>query len=296
MGSEQCPRIAKRVGAGVYDLGTSDLTPIPLDEGDGPRADVQAGYEIPHYCFHHGLSVAGSCRLCAVETGKYDDKNELVMNPKLVMACKTPIHDGLVVRSDTEKVRSHQKDVMEFLLINHPLDCPVCDQAGECHLQDYSYEFGRAESRMVDEKHKNPKKDIGPATLLYSDRCVACTRCVRFTREVSGTSELCVVNRGSRAEIDVFPGVPLDNALQGNVVDICPVGCLLDKDFLFKRRVWELRSANSICPTYGMPLSAEAPPLATVISRAIPGNRRVMMGPPEYTQEATTKASHPEHA
>lgn len=213
------------------------------------QAALEAGWNIPHYCYHPGLSVAASCRLCLMEMKMPHPKTqEFDWAPKLVPSCQTPVREGMEVRFDSDKVRENQKDCMEFFLLHHPLDCPVCDQAGECHLQDYSYEFGRAESRMVDEKHKNPKKDIGPATLLYSDRCVACTRCVRFTREVSGTSELCVVNRGSRAEIDVFPGVPLDNALQGNVVDICPVGCLLDKDFLFKRRVWELRSANSICP------------------------------------------------
>jgi NADH-quinone oxidoreductase subunit G len=137
---------------------------------------------------------------------------------------------------------------MEYFLLNHPLDCPICDQAGECYLQDYSYKFGEPVSRMVDQKLKNPKKDIGPKTLLYQDRCVMCSRCVRFTEEISGTSELAIVNRGSRAEIDVFPGVPLDNKLQGNVVDICPVGCLLDKDFLFKQRVWLMKGTDSVCP------------------------------------------------
>jgi NADH-quinone oxidoreductase subunit G len=154
----------------------------------------------------------------------------------------------MVVRFDSDKVRANRADCLEYYLLNHPLDCPVCDQAGECLLQDYSYAFGRAESRMVDQKHTNPKKDIGPRTLLYQDRCVMCTRCVRFTEEISGTNELCIVNRGSRAEIDVFPGLPLDNPLQGNVVDICPVGCLLDKDFLFQQRVWFLKGTESICP------------------------------------------------
>jgi NADH-quinone oxidoreductase subunit G len=125
----------------------------------------------------------------------------------------------------------------------------VCDQAGECYLQDYSEKFGSATSRMVDAKTVNPKKDIGPHTLLYQDRCVMCSRCVRFTDEISGTHELCIVNRANRSEIDVFPGRPLDNKLQGNVVDICPVGSLLDKDFLFKQRVWFLKSADTICPS-----------------------------------------------
>jgi len=213
------------------------------------QAALEAGWDVPYYCYHPGLSIVASCRLCLMEIKMPHPKTqELDWAPKLMPSCQTPVRDGMEVRFDSNKVRDNQQDCMEYFLLNHPLDCPVCDQAGECYLQDYSYEFGRAESRMVDQKIKNPKKDIGPNTLLYCDRCVMCSRCVRFTREITGTSELCVVNRGSRAEIDIFPGVPLDNPMQGNVVDICPVGCLLDKDFLFKRRVWELKGAPSICP------------------------------------------------
>jgi NADH-quinone oxidoreductase subunit G len=142
----------------------------------------------------------------------------------------------------------NQKAVMEYLLINHPLDCPVCDQAGECHLQDYSYQYGRSQSRFEEDKHKKPKKDVGEHILLYNDRCIMCTRCVRFTREVSGTSELYVDGRGHKEEIDIFPGKPLNNKLSGNVADICPVGALLDKDFLFKQRVWFLKNTPSISP------------------------------------------------
>jgi len=213
------------------------------------QAALDAGWDIPHYCYHPGLKIVASCRLCLMEMQMPDPKTqEMTWSAKLMPSCQTPVRDGLVVRFCSGLVRKNQKDCMEFFLLNHPLDCPVCDQAGECYLQDYSYKFGAAESRIVDEKLKNPKKDIGPRTLLYSDRCVICTRCVRFTQEISGTHELCVVNRGSRNEIDVFPGKPLDNPLQGNVVDICPVGALLDKDFLFKRRVWELVPTSSICP------------------------------------------------
>jgi NADH-quinone oxidoreductase subunit G len=172
----------------------------------------------------------------------------MTWSPKLVPSCQTPVRDGMEVRFGSQRVESSQRSCMEFFLLNHPLDCPVCDQAGECYLQDYSYKFGNAGSRMVDGKLVNPKKDIGPKTLLYQDRCVMCTRCIRFTDEISGSHELCMVNRGSRTEIDVFPGLPLDNPLQGNVVDVCPVGSLLDKDFLFQRRVWELNAAASICP------------------------------------------------
>jgi len=213
------------------------------------QAALDAGWDVPHYCYHPGLSIAASCRLCLMEMKMPHPKTkEMGWAPKLIPSCQTPVREGMEVRFSSEKVRQNQENCMEFFLLNHPLDCPVCDQAGECHLQDYSYRFGHSESRMVDQKLKNPKKDIGPRTLLYSDRCVMCTRCVRFTDEISGTHELGLVNRGSRLEIDVFPGFPLDNPMQGNVVDICPVGCLLDKDFLFKRRVWELSGASSICP------------------------------------------------
>jgi NADH-quinone oxidoreductase subunit G len=213
------------------------------------QAALEAGWDVPHYCYHPGLSIVASCRLCLMEMKMPHPKTkEMGWSPKLVPSCQTPVRDGMEVRFDSEVVRDNEQDCMEFFLLNHPLDCPVCDQAGECLLQDYSYRFGHATSRMVDQKLKNPKKDIGPKTLLYQDRCVMCTRCVRFTDEIAGTGELCVVNRGTRSEIDVFPGIPLTNPLQGNVVDICPVGCLLDKDFLFKRRVWELKGTPSVCP------------------------------------------------
>lgn len=229
---------------------TIDNQPVECREGICVlQAALEAGWDVPHYCYHPALSVVASCRLCLMEMKAPDPKSgELVWMSKLLPSCQTPVRDGMEVRFDSEAVRQNQSHCMEYFLLNHPLDCPVCDQAGECYLQDYSYRFGEPTSRMVEEKYKNPKKDIGPRTLLYQDRCVMCSRCVRFTEEISGTGELTIVNRGSRAEIDVFPGLPLDNALQGNVVDICPVGCLLDKDFLFKQRVWLLRSSSSICP------------------------------------------------
>src|SRR5678809_1750688 len=197
------------------------------------------GIEIPRYCYHPGMSIVASCRICLVEVEGA---------PKLLPACQTPVRDGMVVHSTSPKAIANQKQVMEYLLINHPLDCPVCDQAGECLLQDYSYEYGRSQSRFEEDKAKKPKKDVGLNVLLYNDRCIMCTRCVRFTREVSGASELYVDGRGHREEIDIFPGKPLDNKLSGNVVDLCPVGALLDKDFLFKQRVWLLKEAPSISP------------------------------------------------
>jgi NADH-quinone oxidoreductase subunit G len=203
------------------------------------QACNDAGYALPQYCYHPGLSIPASCRICLVEVEGI---------PKLVPSCQTPIRDGMVVHSRSTKAIANQKQVMEFLLINHPLDCPVCDQAGECYLQDYSYGYGRSQSRFEEDKIKNPKKDVGDKIVLYSDRCIMCTRCVRFTREISGTSELYVDGRGHREEIDIFPGRPVNNKLAGNVVDLCPVGALLDKDFLFKQRVWLLKSTPSISP------------------------------------------------
>ncbi len=213
------------------------------------QAALEAGWNIPHYCYHPGLTVVASCRLCLMEMKMpHPQTREMGWAPKLFPSCQTPVRNGMEVRFDAEKVRESQRHVLEYYLLNHPLDCPVCDKAGECYLQDYSEQFGQATSRMIEDKHKNPKKDIGPHTLLYSDRCVLCTRCVRFCDEIAGTGELRVVNRGNRGEIDVFPGVPLGNELQGNVVDLCPVGALLDKDFLFKQRVWLLRSARGVSP------------------------------------------------
>lgn len=213
------------------------------------QAALDAGFNIPYYCYHPGMSIVASCRLCLMEIKMQDPRTgDLAWSPKLTPSCQMPVKDGMEVRFNSEMVENNQRRVMEYLLLNHPLDCPVCDQAGECWLQDYSLQFGNAASRMVEPKLKNPKKDIGPHTLLYQDRCIMCTRCVRFCREIAGTGELCVVNRGHKNEIDVFPGVPLVNALQGNVVDICPVGAMLDKKFLMSQRVWLLNSVESVCP------------------------------------------------
>jgi len=208
---------------------------------------AQAGILIPHYCFHPALSVVGSCRMCLVEIGEVRD-GEVSMMPKLVPACNTLARDGMICVTTSEKVRNAQKAVLENLLINHPLDCPVCDQAGECLLQDFSYAYGRAFSRFTDQKIKQAKKDVGDHVVLFADRCILCTRCVRFTREIAGTAELCVTSRGAHSEIDVFPGNRLNNLMAGNVVDICPVGALCDKEFLYRMRVWFLQSTPSVCP------------------------------------------------
>jgi NADH-quinone oxidoreductase subunit G len=241
------------------EIGTRKLNCVQVSE--------LAGVLVPHYCYHPGLSVVASCRMCLVEMGelKY---GKVTMQPKVFPGCQTPVRDGTVIvtgeyatkRAKTalpydpkyvpgERAKKSQADTLEGLLLNHPLDCPVCDKAGECKLQDYSYQFGRAESRLVDEKNQPPNKpELSSKITLFTDRCIMCTRCVRFTREISGTSELQVVGRGHHEEIDVFPGYPLENKLSGNVVDLCPVGALGSKDFLYTQRVWYLKTADNVCP------------------------------------------------
>jgi NADH-quinone oxidoreductase subunit G len=187
--------------------------------------------------------------MCLVEVGDKKPDGTVQMQPKLVPGCQTPVKDGTVIISDSPKVQEARKATLEYLLLNHPLDCPTCDQAGECYLQDYSFRYGRGYSRLQEEKNIKPDKDyIGDQITLFTDRCIMCTRCVRFTREISGSAELHVVSRGSHEEIDIFPGHPVNNKLAGNVVDICPVGALCSKDFLYQQRVWWLKSADSVCP------------------------------------------------
>jgi len=210
----------------------------------------RCGVEIPKYCYHPGLSIPAQCRICLAEiwapNPRNDNKLEPMMGGKLLPTCATDASDGMVVYANSPKAVANQKSVMEYLLINHPLDCPVCDQAGECTLQDFSYKYGRGVSRFEETKLKQPKKDLGHNTWIYSDRCIMCTRCVRFAREIPGTGELMIDGRGNKSEIDVFPGVPLDNELSANVIDLCPVGALLDKDFLFAQRVWFLKRNATI--------------------------------------------------
>ena len=212
------------------------------------QAAAKVGVEIPAYCWHPALSVVASCRMCLVEVGDKKPDGTVAMQPKLVPGCQTPAKDGTVIISDSQKVKDARKATLEYLLLNHPLDCPTCDQAGECYLQDYSFNYGRGYSRLNEPKNIKPDKTyIGDQITLFTDRCIMCTRCVRFTREVSGSSELQVVSRGSHEEIDIFPGFPVNNPLAGNVVDLCPVGALCSKDFLYQQRVWWLKSTNSVC-------------------------------------------------
>ena len=196
------------------------------------------GITVPHYCYHEDLSVAGNCRMCLVRVAGM---------PKPVIACGTPVNEGMEVDTLSPEVEQERQSMMEFLLINHPLDCPECDQAGECRLQDYSYEYGRDHGRFQEEKVVRRKSTLGPHVKYWGSRCIVCTRCVRFTDEVSGTGELAVANRGDHSEIVVFPGQPLDNPLSMNTVDVCPVGALVSSDFLYRSRVWNMNSRESIC-------------------------------------------------
>jgi NADH-quinone oxidoreductase subunit G len=216
------------------------------------EAAGQLGIEIPRYCYHPGLSIAGSCRMCLVE---------IETMPKLQPACNTRVTDGMVVTTNSEKVQDAVSGVLEFLLINHPLDCPVCDQAGECYLQEYYMKFGLYDSRMNENKIKRHKAEvIGPHVILDTERCVLCSRCVRFVREVSRSNEIGIFNRGGQSEIRLLPEKTLDNNYSGNVVDICPVGALTDRDFRFQCRVWYLSKTNSVCNgcSRGCNITAEA--------------------------------------
>ena len=215
---------------------------------NGIQAAKRAGVEIPHYCWHAGLAVVASCRMCLVETGTLNaETGQVSMFPKLVPACQTPAKDGTVFVTNSDKVKQAHAQVEEGLLLRHPVDCPICDKAGECSLQDYHFEYGQKERRADVLPFTSRRRDMGDTVTLFVDRCVMCTRCVRFCRDIAGTSELMVANRGAHEEIDVFPGFPLANKLSGNVVDLCPVGALGDKDFLYEQRVWFMKKHPGVC-------------------------------------------------
>jgi len=206
------------------------------------EAAKQAGVLVPHYCYHPGLPVAGVCRMCLVEIEK---------TPKLQIACATQVAEGMVVHTQSKPAKSGRTGVLELLLINHPLDCPICDQAGECELQDFTFQEGRPRTRYTPDypKRFNPVEDFGPDVLYVPNRCILCTRCVRFMEDVAKEPVLNVSERGDRAFIGIHPEARLDHPWAGNVVDLCPVGSLLSKDFLHKARAWELDKTASICPS-----------------------------------------------
>ncbi|MBS3818749.1 (2Fe-2S)-binding protein [bacterium] len=207
------------------------------------EAALQAGIEIPHLCYHPAFPSEGSCRMCLVE---------IEGRPDLELACSFPVKDGMKVSTQSEEVTKARKNMLEFLLAEHPLDCPICDKAGECKLQDYYEQYGFFESRFEEKKEKKEKKvEIGKTLLLDQERCILCTRCIRFLKEITGTRELGLFNRGVHTGVNIYEGNPVENNYSGNLVDICPVGAITDKDFRFQTRNWFLGSGPSICPLCG---------------------------------------------
>ncbi|HEU4570181.1 MAG TPA: 2Fe-2S iron-sulfur cluster-binding protein, partial [Gemmatimonadales bacterium] len=219
---------------------TIDGMPVSVPKGTTLiEAAKQAGVLIPHYCYHPSLPSPAVCRMCLVEVEK---------SPKLQPSCVTTVAEGQVVHVHSEIAVKAREGVLELLLINHPLDCPICDQSGECELQDYTFQEGRSGTRYSDyPKRYNPVEDFGPDILYVANRCILCTRCVRFMGDVAGEPVLNVSERGDRAYIGIDPAHQLTHAWSGNVVDLCPVGSLLSKDFLHKARAWDLDKAASVC-------------------------------------------------
>jgi NADH-quinone oxidoreductase subunit G len=204
------------------------------------HAAEKAGTYIPHFCYHKKLSIAANCRMCLVDIEKM---------PKPMPACATPVAPGMIVRTRSDKAVKAQQSVMEFLLINHPLDCPICDQGGECQLQDLAVGYGGGASRYAEEKHVVPPKDVGPLISMQEmSRCIHCTRCVRFGQEIAGVMELGMSNRGEHSEIETFVGQSVDSELSGNMIDVCPVGALTSKPFRYSARTWELSRRKSVSP------------------------------------------------
>ncbi len=223
------------------------MATITIDEKQFPvegkptimQVALANGISIPHFCWHPRLSIAGNCRICLVEVEKM---------PKLAISCQTTATDGMIVRTASPKVIDAREAVMEFLLINHPLDCPICDEAGECKLQDYAYQHSVGQSRFDFDKVRKPKRvELGPRVTLDTERCIMCSRCIRFCDEVARKPQLVFTKRGDHVELTTFPGEKLDNAYSMNTIDLCPVGALTSSDFRFKSRVWEMSSTDTIC-------------------------------------------------
>jgi NADH-quinone oxidoreductase subunit G len=225
------------------------------------EAAKAAGIEIPHYCYHPKLPVVGNCRMCLCDVGmpkigpdkkpvlEADGKPAVMFGPKLAIGCNTTVSEGMVVHTRTEKVNKAREGVMEFLLINHPLDCPICDQAGECRLQEFSVDYGKGESRFVEEKvHKPKMTKLNAKITLDDERCILCSRCIRFMKEIAGQDCLGFVNRGSYSTLTCYPGMEPKSNYDLNIVDICPVGALTSNDFRFQQRVWFLKETKSVCP------------------------------------------------
>jgi len=263
--SKPAPPIEKiPVKVNGRELAVPKTTPDPISGKPLPTTMIQAcalaKVDVPHYCYHPKLPVVGNCRMCLVEFGtpamgpdrkpimNPDGTAKIVKSPRPAIACATPISPGMEIYTATPAVKQMREGVLEFLLINHPLDCPICDQAGECKLQEYSVDYGRSESRFVEEKVHKPKRvDLGPRIVLDDERCILCTRCIRFTKDIAGDDALGIVSRGSHSTLTAYPGRIFDNNYTLNTVDICPVGALTSKDFRFQMRVWFLKETKSLC-------------------------------------------------
>ncbi len=247
-----------------FEIAVPKTTPDPLTGKPLPTTMIQAcaaaRVNVPHYCYHPKLPVAGNCRMCLVEFGSPalgpdrkpvlnpDGTAKIAKSPRPAIACATPISPGMEIYTTTPGVKQMREGVLEFLLINHPLDCPICDQAGECKLQEYSVDYGQANSRFVEEKVHKPKHvELGPRIVLDDERCILCTRCIRFSKDIARDDALGIVNRGSHNTLSAYPGKAFDNNYTLNTVDICPVGALTSKDFRFQMRVWFLKETRSVC-------------------------------------------------
>ena len=228
------------------------------------EAAKMVGITIPAFCYHPALKVVGQCRICLVEVEG---------TPKLQPGCATPVREGMVVHTGTERVKKIRAQVMEFLLINHPLDCPVCDQAGECDLQDFCEAYSFPKSRFEEKKRTYPEEErrpVGPHVFQNQNRCIHCSRCIRCCGEIAGTGELAFAERGYKMLIDTFPGAPLDNPWSACAADLCPVGALTVSDFRFKERVWNLEWVPSLCPHCGNGCNVKLQPRSGVVKRLLP--------------------------
>jgi len=248
--------------------------------------------DVPHYCYHPKLPIAGNCRMCLVEFGtpalgpdrkpvlNADGTPKIMKSPRPAIACATPVSPGMEIYSHTPAVKQMREGVLEFLLINHPLDCPICDQAGECKLQEYSVDYGQSASRFVEPKVHKPKSvDLGPRIVLDDERCILCTRCIRFTKDIAGDDALGIVNRGSYNTLTAYPGRTFDNNYTLNTVDICPVGALTSKDFRFQMRVWFLKETKSVCTSCATGCSIVIGSREEKVYRYVPRENEAVNGP-----------------
>lgn len=262
-----------------------DGVDVQVPDGDNLiEAAARHGNEVPHYCYHPKLSVVGNCRMCLVEMGipmkdratgepilGEDGEQKIGWMPKPVIGCGTKVVPGMRLKTDSQVVRDCRNGVMEFLLINHPLDCPICDQAGECGLQEFAMDYGRGFSRFVEDKNAKPKRvELGPRVVLDDERCILCSRCIRFCQEVADDDVLGFIDRGSHSTLTCYPGKSLENNYSLNTVDICPVGALTSKDFRFSMRAWFLKETHTICTESSVGCNALVSSREGVVHRITP--------------------------